>query len=307
MSAVPALFGAIEAGGTKFRCALTDAEAHILVEERIATTDPRATLAAVVRFFDLAQRQHGAVQSFGVGSFGPLQLRRDAPGYGHLLSTPKAGWSGADLLGPLQEAFGRPVLLDTDVNAAALAESLRGAGRGLQSLVYVTVGTGIGGGAVLDGHIVHGQMHPEMGHLLIRRDPRDAFAGVCPYHGDCLEGLVSGPAIMARWGRSLDRIAEGEEALDIVAGYLGQMVANLALLLSCQRIVIGGGVMTDGRLFAPLRRAARQLLQGYLPALSSPDAMDAFVVSPGLGDLSGLTGAALLAQQAAAQSIPGRC
>ena len=301
MTATPpadALVGAVEAGGTKFRCALVRDDGDVLAECRIPTTEPQATLGRVVEFFVETQRRFGAARAFGIGTFGPADLDPRSPGYGRLLMTPKPGWAGVDVRKPLIERFGRPVALDTDVNAAALAEAERGAGRGFRSLAYVTVGTGIGGGVIFDGRLRYGAMHPEMGHIVVRRDPRDReFAGVCPFHGDCLEGLASGPAIQARWGGPLAALDDHGEALDIIAGYLAQLIVSIALLTACERIVIGGGVMTDGALLPRIRAAASRVINGYLPVARRDATLEGYLVPPALGERSGIMGAALLARR----------
>lgn len=284
------LFGAIEAGGTKFRCAVTDSAAEILREVRIPTGTPANTLAACVKFFDSAQTALGELHAFGIASFGPVDLNRRSRTWGRLLATPKRGWAGADLVSPLIERYSKPVDIDTDVNAAALAEERLGAGRGCVCVAYVTVGTGIGGGAVVNGSPLRGVPHPEMGHLRVPRDPRDSFAGVCPFHGDCLEGLTSGPAIAARWGTSLDQLPSEHSARSIVGYYLGQLAAAIVLVLSSDCIVFGGGVMGDGALLAHIRHSARHALSGY-----PLDSVENRIRLPALGENSGLIGAALLA------------
>lgn len=289
------ILGAVEAGGTKFQCALATDAMDLLISQRIPTTSPRETWDAVTDFFEHAQGRHGIASAFGVGSFGPLDLDRTSLTYGQILPTPKAGWTGADLLGPLRRGFGKPIGLDTDVNAAAMAE-LKFGGHGLNSLCYVTVGTGVGGGVVIDGRPLHGMLHPEMGHMNVRRDPRDTlFAGICPFHGDCLEGLVCGPAIQARWGASIDQIPTGLEAPSIVGGYLGQLVANVALMMSCQRVVFGGGVMTSGCVLPHVRSSAQSLLNGYLPTPQLRRGLEDYVTAPSLGERSGIVGAIGLA------------
>jgi fructokinase len=296
----PRLFGAIEAGGTKFACAIAREGGSLQDPVRVDTTSPRDTLDAVAAYFLDQQARYGTLDALGIASFGPLELDPAAAGYGRLLPTPKPGWSGADLVGPLRAALGCPIGLDTDVNAAALAEARLGAGRDATSVAYATIGTGIGVGLVLRGLAVHGRMHPEVGHISLRRDPRDqAFAGVCPFHGDCLEGLASGPAIAARYGRSLSELAPTHPGHDIIGGYLGQLAANLALTCSVDRIVFGGGVMGTPGLLGVIRRAAQQRLNGYLQPACYQEAIDQFIVEPGLGTLSGLTGALLLASGAA--------
>jgi len=296
---VKPLYGAIEAGGTKFRCAVAYGIDALCAETRIPTAAPAETLAQVLAFFAEAEKAHGRVASLGIASFGPLDLDRASPGWGHLLRTPKAGWAGTDLVAPLRTRFACPIALDTDVNAAALAELRHGAGRGLQSLAYVTVGTGIGGGAVVNSATLAGTLHPEMGHLRVVRDPRDTtFPGTCPFHGDCLEGLACGPAIESRWGAPLDKLPASHEAFAIVGGYLGQLAASIALLLAVDRIVFGGGVMTSASLLPHVRKSASALLNGYLPVERLGASMAEYISSPGLGERSGLAGALLLAMAA---------
>jgi fructokinase len=290
------LLGAIDAGGTKFQCVLARGCEQVLLSQRIQTREPDATLRDVFAFFEDSQATYGGIEAFGIGAFGPLDLDPDSASYGHILSTPKHGWSNADLVGSLQRRFGKPVAIDTDVNAAALGEIERGAGRGLRSLVYVTVGTGVGGGAVIAGSTLRGLMHPEMGHISVHRDRRDhEFPGVCPFHGDCLEGLVCGPAIRERWGVQLDALGPGHEAWSIIGNYLGQLMSNLALMLSCERIVLGGGVMTGGALLPHVRASARGWLNGYLPPAALRGDLQQYIVAPGLGERSGVMGALSLA------------
>lgn len=301
------LYGAIEAGGTKFICAVGHGPEAIRVETRIPTTTPSETLGRVLAFFEQAQSAFGACDSLGVAAFGPIDLDRRSPAWGQLLATPKAGWAGTDLVGPLRERFSHDVALDTDVNAAALAELRHGAGRGLRSLAYVTVGTGIGGGAVVNGATLTGALHPEMGHLRVVRDARDVtFAAICPFHADCVEGLASGPAIQARWGASLDELPAGHEAFSILGNYLGQLAVSIALLLAPERIVFGGGVMTGGALLPHIHERVSALLNGYLPLKRVATSMEEYISAPGLADRAGLCGAFLLAQSACVRSFePG--
>ena len=233
-----ALLGAIEAGGTKFVCAASMRD-EILAQTRIPTRGPDATLAAAQQFFETVIAEHGELSALGIAAFGPLDLRNASPSFGRLLGTPKHGWAGTDLVAPFARRFGCPVAIDTDVNAAALAETLHGAARGCGTAVYVTVGTGIGGGAVLDGRTLRGSPHPEMGHIRVARHERDtAFAGVCPFHGDCLEGVASGPAIVARYGAPLDALPSDHEAIAVVGHYLGQLAANVLLMISPERVIL---------------------------------------------------------------------
>jgi fructokinase len=295
VSEAPHLLGAIEAGGTKFVCAVGHGDGGIVAESRIETQSPATTLPAVVRFFAGAEARHGRVRAFGLAAFGPVDLRRDSPQYGFITSTPKPGWQNTDLLGTLQRALGRPFGFDTDVNAAALAELRRGAGRGLSSLVYITIGTGIGGGVIHHGRPVHGLMHPEIGHVRVLRHPADtAFAGVCPFHGDCLEGLANGPAILARTGHPLSEAPPQAPIWDIEADYLGQLCAQLVLMHSPERILLGGGVMQAAApIFGRIRERMHHWLAGYVPhvGLQSPD----YVTAPGLGAAAGIQGGLCLA------------
>ena len=293
-------YGAIEAGGTKFICEVTDADGTPLAAARIATTTPTDTMAAVLQFFD-AQQQLGAISAIGIAAFGPLDLRPGSASYGHILATPKPQWSHVDLVSPLRQRFGCAVGIDTDVNAAALAEAQHGAGNGCSNVVYVTVGTGIGGGVYSEGRTLKGALHPEMGHIRVLRHERDtAFAGCCPFHRDCLEGLASGPAIAARFGKPLDELADTSEAVDIIGYYLGQLATTCILLLSPERIIFGGGVMQHHALFPVIRRTVSQLINGYVGIGSTTASLQQLIVPPGLGERAGIAGALALAKQAEA-------
>lgn len=299
----PLRYGAIEAGGTKFVCEVTAADGTALAATRIATTTPEATLGEVLRFFAAQQQVLGRISAFGLAAFGPLDVHPGSATFGQLLQTPKPGWSQTDLLTPLRAAFAVPVGIDTDVNAAARAEAERGAGRGCDCVLYVTVGTGIGGGVYLAGDTVKGALHPEMGHLRVLRHPRDTtFAGCCPFHGDCLEGLASGTAIAARYGTSLDRLPAASSAEQVIGDYLGQLATTGILLLSPQRIVLGGGVLQCGGLYPEIRKTVGRLLNGYAGIGSDSAALKRLIVPPGLGERSGIVGAYLLATRAAAGS-----
>lgn len=293
------LYGAIEGGGTKFVCAVGTSSQNILDSVALPTASADSTLAGCVEFFSTAERRFGKIGAFGFGCFGPIDLRAHESSHGHMLATPKAGWSGVDLLKPLRSHFDVPVAIDTDVSAAALAEWQLGAGRGLGSIAYVTVGTGIGGGVAPHDLTARRLMHAEMGHIHVRRDPREQdFPGVCPFHGDCLEGLASGPAIQARWRSQLDALPAQHEAWSIIGGYLGQLAATIALMNSVERVVFGGGVMANGCLLPYIRAAAASVLKGYLEPLSQPGALDAYICAPQLGTQAGIAGAFLLAEQA---------
>lgn len=293
------LYGGIEGGGTKFVCALARSPVEIIDSLTLPTRDARSTLAECVQFFVSAQKRHGPIQALGFSCFGPIDLRSGAAGFGRMMATPKEGWSGVNVLEPFRSALAVPVALDIDVGAAALAEWRLGAGRGLGSMVYVTVGTGIGGAAAPRDPISNRLMHAEMGHMPVRRDPRDAeFAGICPFHGDCLEGLASGPAIRARWGCLMEDLPSDHPGRSIVAGYLGQMAACIALTLSVERIVFGGGVMSSGALLPLVRLAALDYLNGYIETFKDPASMARYVCAPALGSHAGIAGSLLLARDA---------
>jgi fructokinase len=290
------LYGAIEGGGTKFVCAVGISPQEVHESVVVPTSDPQTTLAACVEFFGTAARKFGAIDALGFACFGPLDLRAESPTYGHMMATPKPAWSGVDLLAPLRARLSVPIAIDTDVAAAALAEWSLGAGRGFGSVAYVTVGTGIGADVAPRDRNMRRLMHPEMGHISVRRDPRDSFAGVCPFHGDCLEGLASGPAIYKRWGCELTELPPEHTAWQIIGGYLGQLAATIALVQSVQCIVFGGGVMANGLLLPHIRTAAEASLRGYLQPLAQPGALDRYITAPLLGTRAGIVGAMLLAK-----------
>lgn len=299
MSQINSCYGAVEAGGTKFICAIGDVTGQILDEMRIDTGDPATTLARVILYFVGAKPRFGTLRALGVGAFGPLDLRPASPTFGFITTTPKPGWAQTDLVGTLRRGLGRPVYLDTDVNAAALAERRWGAGQQLDSLAYVTVGTGIGGGVLHRGRPIHGLMHPEIGHIFVRRHPADAdFAGICPFHADCLEGLACGPAIHARLGHPLNEARPADRIWEIEADYLGQLCAQLVLNHSPQRILMGGGVMQQERLLVDIRARMRHWLGNYvaLAELADPH----YVCAPGLGTSAGIKGALAVALDAGA-------
>lgn len=283
-----AIYGCVEAGGTKFVLGVASGPDRLIATQRIPTTTPAETLGRMRDWFSGRD-----VRAFGIGSFGPVNLDRTSHAWGHIADTPKPGWNGADIAGALA-GFGVPIGFDTDVNAAAIAEVRWGAGQGAQTLVYLTIGTGIGGGAVVDGWPVHGVRHPEMGHVRVSRHPDDtAFAGSCPFHGDCAEGLANGPSIIARYGASLSELPADHPAHAIEAHYLAQLVQNIVAVLSPQVVVMGGGVMGTPGLIEKVQAAHVRLAAGYFG--SPPD----LIRAPGLGDRSGLLGGLALAMDAA--------
>ncbi|WP_381514273.1 ROK family protein [Sphingorhabdus buctiana] len=281
-------YGLIEAGGTKFVLGIANEDRIITASHRIATTTPEETIGASIDWF---RSQNVEMSAIGIGSFGPLQLDRSASDWGHVTRTPKPHWSNTDLVGPFQRAFGCPVAIETDVNAAALAEAQWGAGAGHKSLLYLTIGTGIGGGFVSNGHLLHGLSHPEMGHIRMPRHPDDLdFAGACPFHGDCLEGLASGPAIIARWGQSLSELGPDHPGIGIIAWYLAQAMVTFQAVMEPERIVLGGGVTGTPGLLDKVRKIASDAAANYFAGKAED-----VICAPGLGDKSGLLGALAVA------------
>lgn len=280
----------IEAGGTKFIVGVSDGTRRIRARTRIDTTRPDETMRAAI---DWLQQQGGNFAAVGIASFGPLDLDPASPTWGHITRTTKAHWSHIDVAGPFGQTFGCPVAIDTDVNGAALAEWLWGAGAGTNSTLYLTVGTGIGGGAIVGGRLVHGVSHPEMGHIRMPRHPADTgFAGTCPFHGDCLEGLAAGPAIKARWGMSLSDLPPGHAGHAIIGWYLARAVATFQAILEPARIILGGGVMGTPGLIEQIRAEAVAAANGYFAG--DPEEL---IVAPAFGDDAGLLGALALAGQ----------
>ncbi len=288
------LYGGIEAGGTKFVCVIGTGPQNILAEERFPTTTPDETIARSVDFF---KRHGGDLAAIGIGSFGPVDLDPQSPTYGYITTTPKPGWAQADLRGGIQRALNVPVAFDTDVNVAAFGEHYWiPQNRALDPLLYMTVGTGIGVGGLVNGQLLHGLLHPEAGHMLLPRDPqRDPFTGACPYHGDCFEGLACGPAMAKRWGQPAETLPSDHPAWQLEAHYIALAVMNLTLMVSPQRIVIGGGVMQQTGVIDMVRREVVQLLNGYLQSDRITRDIDQFIVPPALGNQSGMLGAIALA------------
>lgn len=297
------LLGGIEAGGTKFLCAVADRDGRTLHETRIATTTPAETLGAVSAFFDAAQRRHGPLSALSTGSFGPLSLNPLADDYGAITSTPKPGWENTDLLGHLRRTVDAPMALDTDVNCAAVGERLFGSGQGLDSFCYVTVGTGIGVGLLIGGAPHGGANHPEAGHISLPRAAGDTdFAGICPFHGDCLEGLACGPAMRARWGVPAEELPADHPAWAIEADYIAALCATLTYVVRPDRIILGGGVMQPP-MYARVRQALVAKLAGYDASMRAID-MDDYVVAPTAGASAGLTGALALAYRTVTRQWP---
>jgi fructokinase len=292
------LIGAIEAGGTKFVVAVAREDGTVLAETRIPTRTPAECFPDVERFFKQASAAHGPIAAFGVASFGPIDIDPASPAYGTFTTTPKPGWSGArfhDVLGQ----FDAQIVVDTDVNGAALGEWKSGAGQGCTTLAYTTIGTGVGTGVVRHGKPLMGFSHFEAGHILVRRDPAiDPYAGFCPFHGDCLEGLAAGPAITARWGESLSKLGSPADKVQLIAGYIAQLAATLVLLHMPDRLIFGGGVMKTPGLVEALRRQTEAKLAGYIKAPQLDPGLERYIVTPGLGDEAGITGAIALGRSA---------
>lgn len=298
---VQRLIGAIEAGGTKFVLAVAREDGTILQEARIATRTPDQCFPEVAEFFRAAAAAHGPLSSFGVASFGPIDIDPASSTYGTFTTTPKPGWAGARFHDVLGE-FGVPIAVDTDVNGAALGEWLKGAGQGCTTLAYTTVGTGIGTGVVHKGKPLMGFSHYESGHIQPPRDAAvDPFAGSCPFHGDCLEGLAAGPAIEARWGQSLSELGSPPEKVELIAGYIAHLAASLVLLHMPDRLIFGGGVMKAPGLLQAVRRQTERKLAGYVRAPQLDPGLEQYIVVPGLGDHAGITGAIELGRIAADQ------
>ncbi len=291
--------GGVEAGGTKFVCAVGSDPEHIEAIAEIPTSDPESSIREAVEFFRSRHVDERPLAALGIGSFGPLELDPQAPTYGQIASTPKAGWKGVDIRGEFVRALDLPVAIETDVNAAALGEQQWGNGRGFAHFLYVTVGTGIGVGAVVADRLLQGAHHPEMGHIFvpISKSEPDTFSGCCPYHRSCIEGLASGTAIVERWGSRLRDLPQDHPAWELEAEYLGAFLSNLTFTLQPERIIIGGGVMSE-HLLSAVRERLHEALAGYRPTLASRDAANDYVVMPELGNRAGVLGAISLATTA---------
>lgn len=291
-------FIGIEGGGTKFVCVHGTNPDDLQNRTVINTQSPQQTLQEVIDYIRAAQGRVN-IQAIGLAVFGPLDLDHASSTYGYITTTPKSGWANFNIVGALKQAFNLPIGFDTDVNGAALGEYRWGAARGLSDFIYLTVGTGIGGGAMIDGNLLHGAMHPEMGHILIPQDiNRDAFTGVCQYHKNCLESLASGTSMSARWqvDSALD-LPSDHEAWDLEAHYLGLGIANYILTLSPQRIILGGGVMHQTHLLQKIRNEVVKCLNGYIKFEKIIKQLDKYLVKPGLKDNSGICGALALAEK----------
>ena len=279
------LFGALEAGGTKMVCAIGSEEGEILERASIPTRTPDETMPKLAEFFT-----GKGIAALGIGCFGPIDLNRTSETYGYITTTPKLPWKNYDICGYFRERLHVPVGFDTDVNGSMLGEAAWGCARGLDSAVYITVGTGIGVGIMADGKLLHGMLHPEGGHILLPVRSDDTYEGKCPYHKTCLEGLASGPAIEARWGAPARELADQPEVWDLEAYYLAHALVTYIMMLSPQKIILGGGVMHQTQLMDRIRGYVKDMMAGYLVTRELED-LKSYIVLPSLNDNQGILGA----------------
>jgi fructokinase len=292
------IYGGVETGGTWCVCALGTGAGEIVSEQTFRTGAPGETLERIIEFF----RTGPAPAAIGIGSFGPVDLDPASPTWGQVTTTPKPGWRHTPVATVVAARLGVPVYFDTDVNAAAVGEHRWGAGREMASLCYVTIGTGVGAGLVLDGRPRHGLVHPEVGHLRIPHDrARDPFPGACPVHGDCWEGLASGEAIAQRWGVPPADLSDEHPAWALEAEYVALGLLSIVCVASPHRIVLGGGVMQRSPMLPSVRTRLRDLVGGYLDTRSLAQDIDRYLVAPALGDRAGVLGAIALAAAAPAR------
>lgn len=284
--------GALEAGGTKMVCAIGDETGYMIHRMSVPTETPDKTISPMIEYF----KKHG-IEALGIGCFGPIDLQKNSPTYGYITTTPKLAWQHYNIVGAFQEALGIPVGFDTDVNGSALGEIAFGSMKGLHSGLYITIGTGIGVGVYSNGHLLHGMLHPEAGHILLPKHPSDSYEGNCPYHKTCLEGLASGPAIEARYGKSAAELANQPEVWELEAFYIASAIVNYILTLSPQRIVLGGGVMHQEQLFPLIRSKVKELLSGYLRTKELED-LEHYIIPCSLKDNQGVMGCFELARLA---------
>lgn len=284
------LFGALEAGGTKMVLAIGNENGEILEQKSIPTETPDSTIPKIINYF-----KEKDIKALGIGSFGPIDLDRNSKTYGYITSTPKLSWANFDLLGTIKRALDIPVGFDTDVNGSALGEATWGSTKGLESSIYITIGTGIGVGIYQNGGLLHGMLHPEAGHILLSKHPEDDFNGVCPYHSNCFESLASGPSIEKRWGKKANLLTENKTVWEIEAYYIAQAVVAYILTISPHRIVLGGGVMHQEQLFPIIRKKVTELLNGYVNT-EQLENMDNYIVPAALQDNQGIMGCIQLAK-----------
>ncbi len=278
------LIGALEAGGTKMVCAVGREDGSILEQVSIPTTTPEETVAGIVNYFKGKE-----IEALGVAAFGPVDVKPQSPTYGQILDTPKLAWRHFDLLGALKKELDVPMGLDTDVNGSCLGELTYGCAKGLDSVIYITIGTGVGVGVSVGGKLLHGMLHPEGGHILLSRHPEDPNGGICPYHKNCLEGFASGPSIEARWGKKAVELVDRPEVWELESYYIAQALVNYIMILSPQKIILGGGVMHQEQLFPLIRKKVTEMIGGYLNTRELAD-MDNYIVPASLHDDQGIMG-----------------
>ena len=286
-------YGSLEAGGTKMVCAIGDEQGNILDRISIPTLAPENTMPAILDFF-----KNKNISALGIGCFGPVDLDKKSPTYGHITTTPKLAWKDYDIVGVCEKELGIPVGFDTDVNGSALGEATWGCTKDLDNSIYITVGTGIGVGVIIDHKPYHGMLHPEGGHIFLARHPQDPMErGVCPYHELCLEGLASGPSIQARWGKPGVELADRKEVWELEAYYLAQAICSYIMILSPERIIVGGGVAHQEQMMPLIRAEVKRQMGGYIAAKGMQD-LDNYIVLPSLNDNQGILGALKLAMDA---------
>ena len=286
-------YGSLEAGGTKMVCAIGDEQGNILERISIPTLAPENTMPAILDFF-----KNKNISALGIGCFGPVDLDKKSPTYGYITTTPKLAWRNYDIVGVCEKELGVPVGFDTDVNGSALGEATWGCTKDLDNSIYITVGTGIGVGVIIDRKPYHGMLHPEGGHIFLARHPQDPMErGVCPYHELCLEGLASGPSIQARWGKPGVELADRKEVWELEAYYLAQAICSYIMILSPERIIIGGGVAHQEQMMPLIRKEVLRQMGGYIAAKGMQD-LDNYIVLPSLNDDQGILGALKLAMDA---------
>lgn len=280
------LIGGIEAGGTKMVCAVGDENGVIKDRTSFPTRQPEETFADMIAYY-----RNWDIQALGIGCFGPLDLNRQSRTYGYITKTPKPGWGNCDIVGAFKDALGVPVGFDTDVNGAVLGEVTWGAAKGLDSAIYITIGTGVGVGVYVNGGLLHGLVHPEGGHILLIRHPKDTYEGKCPFHKNCVEGLAAGPSIEARWGKKAAELADRDEVWEMEAYYIAQAITDYILSYSPQKIILWGGVMHQEKLFGMVRKEVLNLLNGYVAHEAITEHIDQYIVPPALGEDPGIMGA----------------
>ncbi|MCR4834134.1 MAG: ROK family protein [Butyrivibrio sp.] len=284
------ILGAIEAGGTKMVCAIGDENGKIIDRVSIPTKTPEETMPEIIAYF-----KDKDVAAIGLACFGPIDLHKDSPTYGYITSTPKTAWLNYDIVGCLKKAFNNiPIGFDTDVNGSLLGEATWGCAKGMTDVIYITIGTGIGGGVMSGGKLLHGMLHPELGHILMRRYPEDSYVGKCPFHKDCFEGLAAGPAIEERWGSKAFDLADRDEVWELESKYIAQAIINYMMTLSPQKIILGGGVMHQEQLFPLIRQKVLEMNAGYIQTKELEN-IEEYIVPASLNDNQGIMGAIKLA------------